>query len=220
MRTTLLLTLVLGTALAACGGDDNPTIDAPPPIDAAIDAPPPLALDCSTYCTQIAATCTTTNAQFNPANCMATCAAYPLGTQADLAGNTLGCRNYHIQNITVRNMPAMAHCPHAGPAGGPIAMATAVCGASPCDNFCALEAKICGTDAAPVTGVTNRYATTADCMTACTGFVKTPEYGTTTVSGNTFACRIYHLTNAAANAAPGTNAHCGHTLATPLAACL
>jgi hypothetical protein len=217
MRTLLLLSLVL----AGCSdSNNNTTVDAPPAIDAPA-ATPPLALDCNTYCTHLAADCTAGNAQLNPTNCMATCAAFPPGAQADTSGNTLGCRNYHLQNIEVRGMSAATHCPHAGPVGSLIATgSTAVCGTSACADFCAMEAKVCGTDALPVTGVTNRYTDTAACMTACGNFVTTPEASPTATTGNTFACRIYHLTNAAANAAPGTNTHCGHTLATPTGACI
>jgi hypothetical protein len=149
---------------------------------------------------------------------MGTCAAFPLGAQTDTSGNTLGCRNYHLQNIEVRNMPAATHCSHTGPIGGLAAAATAVCAGpaptnTPCDNFCAADTKICGTNAAPVTGVANRYADTAACLTACTAFIKTPEASPTVTTGATFACRIYHLTNAAAQATPaGVNTHCGHTL--------
>ena len=213
MRKALLLLL----ALVGCSSDSTKTVDAAPPVDTAATAP--LALDCNTYCTHLAADCTGTNAQISMANCMGTCAAFPLGTQADQSGNTLGCRNYHLQNIEVRNMPATLHCPHTGPVGGLIAdpsMAT-VCGTSACDDWCAMQTKVCGTDAAPVTVagtvITNRYTDLAACKAACTGFTKTPEANTTVQSGNNFACRIYHLTNAAAQTtAANVNAHCGHTL--------
>jgi len=84
-----------------------------------------------------------------------------------------------------------------------------------------MEVRICGTDAAPVTGITNRYTDMNACMTACAGFAKTPEYSTATTTGNTLACRVYHLTNAAAQTV-GTmaNNHCGHTLATATALCI
>jgi len=219
MRTLLVLSLVL----AGCSdSNNNTTVDAPPP---AIDAPaatPPLALDCNTYCTHLAADCMTTNTQIAAANCMGTCAAFPPGTQADTSGNTLGCRNYHLQNIEVRGMSATTHCPHAGPVGGLIAPgSTEVCGTSPCADFCAMEAKVCGTDAAQVAGVTNRYTDVNACMTACGTFAMTPEASPTVTSGNTFACRIYHLTNAAAQTtAAATNTHCGHTLAVATAVCM
>lgn len=216
MRTLLLLSLVL----TGCSDSNNNNT----PADAAIDTPaatPPLALDCATYCTHLAADCTAGNAQLTAANCMGTCAAFPPGTQADTSGNTLGCRNYHLQNIEVRNMSAVTHCPHTGPVGGLIATpSSTVCGTSACDDFCAMEAKVCGTNAAPVAGITNRYADTNACMTACAGFTTTPEASPTAISGNTFACRIYHLTNAAAGAAPDANTHCGHTLSPATGACI
>lgn len=211
MRTLLILSLVL------FGCSDDKTNNTPP-ADAAVDAPPttqPLALDCATYCTHLAADCKDADAQLNPANCMGTCMAFTPGTQADISGNTLGCRNYHLQNIEVRNMPASQHCPHTGPIGGLAAGATSVCGTSPCDDFCELQTKVCGTDANPVAAVAadHRYTDLNACKAACGGFTKTPEPSPTVQSGNTFACRVYHLTNAAAQTtAAGTNAHCGHTL--------
>jgi hypothetical protein len=218
MRSMRTLFITLALVGFACGDDGNTTpVDAPvtPQIDAAPPTPP-LALNCTTYCTELAKACPAPNAQFVN-NCMGTCAAYPLGAQADTSGNTLGCRNYHVQNITVRSQAPATHCPHAGPVGGPIAAATGTCGATACENFCAMEAKVCGIDAAQVTVagtvIVNRYADTAACMTACTGFTKTPEYSPTVAGGNNFACRFYHLTNAAAQTtAAGVNTHCGHTL--------
>jgi hypothetical protein len=137
----------------------------------------------------------TTNAQISMANCMGTCAAFPPGAATDVSGNTLGCRNYHLQNIEVRGMSAVTHCPHAGPVGGPIAGATAVCGASPCDDWCAMQTKVCGTDANPVMvggmTITNRYPTLA----ACNGvrhLRQDAEASPSVTAGNTFACRIYH----------------------------
>lgn len=212
MRHLLLLSL----ALAACGDSNNKTVDAAT-ADAPIDTPALLALDCTTYCTRLAADCTDANAQIIMANCMGTCAAFPPGAATDTSGNTLGCRNYHLQNIEVRNMSAATHCPHAGPVGGLIGGATAVCGASPCDDFCAEQTKVCGTDANPVTlesmVITHRYPDLAACTAACATFTKTPEASPTVTSGNNFACRIYHLTNAAAQTTfKGAQAHCGHTL--------
>jgi hypothetical protein len=215
MRHLLLLSLALG--FAACGDSNNKTVDAGTPADAPIDTPALLALDCTTYCTHLAADCTDANAQIIMANCMGTCAAFPPGAATDTSGNTLGCRNYHLQNIEVRGMSAATHCPHAGPVGGPVAGATAVCGASPCDDFCAEQTKVCGTDATPVkvenTEITHRYPTLAACTAACATFTKTREASPTATSGNDFACRIYHLTNAAAQTTfKGAQAHCGHTL--------
>lgn len=216
MRTLLILSLVL----AGCSDNTNNT----PPVDAAVtpDAAALLTLDCATYCSHLATDCTAGNAQISAANCMGTCAAIPPGAQADTSGNTLGCRNYHLQNIEVRNMSAATHCPHAGPVGSLIATgSTAVCGTSACADFCAMATKVCGTDAAQVTGVTNRFTDLNACMTACGNFATTPEASPSVTSGNNFACRIYHLTNAAAQTTPaGVNTHCGHILATATGQCI
>jgi hypothetical protein len=219
--------LALALALAACGGDDNKTIDAPPPIDAAIDAGRPvLPLTAQAYCDTIQATCTGANAQYpSAAQCLGTAAGFtPGAASTETVGDTLGCRIYHAQNAMITGDTA-THCPHAGPIGGKVDAAAAQCGATPCDDFCNLNAKICGTNAVPVTGVTNRYATVAECMTACTGFAKTPAYVAPAPNGNTLACRAFHLTNAAlyksmAGMEALNNTHCGHTLATPTGVCL
>jgi hypothetical protein len=76
--------------------------------------------------------------------------------------------------------------------------------------------KVCGTDGAPVAGVTNRYADKAACLAACAGIAKTPEFSAPAAAGNTLACRVYHLDNAAywtaKNNTANVNIHCGHTL--------
>jgi hypothetical protein len=214
MRKVLLM-----IALVACGGDDGDTNDAGPGSDG---GRPVLTLDCPTYCTTIMANCTGANAQYQDMNeCLGTCSGFPPGAAAtETSGNTLGCRIYHAQNAMVLN-DAVTHCPHAGPPGGKVD-STGTCG-DPCVSFCALEEKICGTDAAPVTGVTNRYTSTAACMTACAGFNKTVQYSPTAPNGDTFACRVNHVTNAGTYKQmndPGMqNTHCGHTLSPATGVC-
>jgi hypothetical protein len=206
-------------ALVACGGDDDNS------SDAATDGRPTLALNCTTYCDTITAACTGANGQYtDAAHCTGTCNQFTPGAAAtETSGDTLGCRIYHAQNAMLTGDTA-THCPHAGPVGAKVDATAGVCGADPCTDFCALDTKVCGTDAAPVTGVTNRYTTLAACMTACAGFDKTTPYSATAPNGNTLACRINHLTNAAANAAPATvaawNTHCGHTLSPATAVCM
>src|SRR5882672_11235806 len=100
MRTLLILSLVL------VGCSDDKTNNTPADAAATPDAAALLTLDCATYCTHLAADCTGTNAQISMANCMGTCATIPPGAATDTSGNTLGCRNYHLQNIEVRAMPA------------------------------------------------------------------------------------------------------------------
>jgi hypothetical protein len=223
MRTSLLLTIAL--LGFGCGDDGNKAVDAPVTIDApvAIDAPPPLTQDCPTYCTQIAATCTGANAQYAAApaaNCAATCAKFPVGAATDTSGNTLGCRLYHIQNITVRGQAADTHCNHAGPGGGLIAPIAA--GGTPdthcsdaCTNFCALEVAACGTIAAG--GANAVYQDMDACTTACAGFDRATKYTAppAAATGNNLACRLYHVTNAITDPVN----HCKHTALVAAAPC-
>lgn len=147
-------------------------------------------LDCTFYCGEIMANCTAGNAQYNDmATCMATCATFPAGTLADTTGNTLGCRIYHGGD-PAKSMPA-AHCVHAGPSGGD------TCGDN-CDSFCNEATKLC-----PM-----QWPELAACKTACDMFADTVPYNTGTMSGDTFACRQYHLM--AASTAP--TPHCDHTI--------
>jgi hypothetical protein len=198
-------------AVASCGFPTLPKLE---PADAAPpDAPAPLALDCNTYCMHLAADCMGPNAQITMANCMGTCMQFPLGTQADTSGHTLGCRNYYLQAIEVQQAPPATHCPHAGPIGSTVAATAGVCGMTACDDFCAIQTRVCGTDAVPITGVTNRYTDLNACRIACATFATIPEASPTVSAGNSFACRVYHLTNAAAQTtAASLNLHCGHTL--------
>lgn len=233
-------TLLLMIALAGCGSNSSPAIDAPPPPPIDSPAPPALALDCPTYCTEIMANCTGTNTQYaDLAHCTGSCAAFvSAGSKTtDTAGDTLGCRIYHGSAPSM-TMPAL-HCPHAGPGGDHIDLAAgtnpAFCSgatAAPdnlCQNFCALTIKTCGTAAAPLTiggiAIPPPYADMNTCVTACAGFSTTLPYATTS-KGNSLACRLNHWTNAASNAAitPPTatsggavKLHCGHIVAVPAA---
>lgn len=151
------------------------------------------AVDCSSYCTDILANCTGTNAQYTTMEaCMGSCAAFDAGTAADMAGNTLGCRAYHTS--AAKDGPDM-HCTHAGPGGA------GACGSN-CEGFCAIATSVCG----------GEWPDEASCMTACMGFTDDVAYNTASSTGNTLACRLYHLMSASASAADAAT-HCGHTVA-------
>ena len=146
---------------------------------------------CVTYCTTIMTNCTGANAQFvNMDACLGSCRGIPADTA--MSGNTIGCHSYHA---TAAATGAAVHCPHAGPTGAD------VCG-SPCENFCAIAMSSC-------TGSNSQFTSVADCMTACSGFATTPAYSTSTTSGNSYACRLYHLTVASSSDSMAT-VHCGH----------
>ena len=144
--------------------------------------------DCNTYCTRIATNCTDVNSQYSSmATCMASCTHFPVGTAADIAGNTLGCRIYHAGNAAT---DPVTHCIHAGPSGG------GHCG-DPCDGFCSLVVAECPA----------QYPSASDCATTCAGYATTAAYSAAVTSGNDLSCRIYHAT--AASTDPST--HCPHT---------
>ncbi len=145
------------------------------------------ALGCDAYCATIATSCTGTQTQYGSKDtCLATCAAFPPGTPADTSGNSLGCRTYHAGAAA---QDPMTHCTHAGPGGD------GVCGGN-CESFCVIAA-----DACP-----DAWPDDAACQTACATFAPEEKYDATDIAGNTFACRLYHLTAAAFD--PAT--HCGH----------
>lgn len=177
MRTRslgLISILVLG--LAACG-DDGGGAD----IDAGADP------TCAAYCTSVQANCSGAVAQYtSEATCLAACEAFPVGTAADMAGNTLGCRTYHAGAAAAG---PDVHCVHAGPGGA------GACGAN-CAGFCAIALDSC-----PAV-----YASAAACMTDCGGFTDTEPFDTADTSGDTLACRLYHLSAATTTPDP----HCGH----------
>lgn len=202
--------------MAACGGPGNTPIDAPPVV----------ALDCTTYCNEIETNCTGLNAQYpTMAQCTATCAKFTTpGALTDTVGNTLGCRIYHAGDPSART-PTI-HCIHAGPAGAQTNAAAGQCGDA-CTNFCSLNLATC-------TGALAQYADMATCLTACNigsptaippipPFNKSSQYIVDTTktptaipTGNSLACRIYHTTNAALDAAHAI-AHCSHTAQVPAA---
>jgi hypothetical protein len=168
--------IIACTLLAGCTtGDSGPTGGG-------------MTLDCATYCSTITANCTAANNQYdNMADCLGSCSHYPMGTLADMAGNTLGCRLYHAN--AAAGDPA-THCIHAGPWGG-----DGVCGTA-CEGFCSLAEGECPT----------QYPA-GSCAAECAGYTMTPDYSPTTTSGDTLACRMYHAT--AASTDPAT--HCVHT---------
>ena len=159
------------------------------------------AATCTGYCTTIQMNCAASTdggvsvGQYpNADSCNGVCAAFVQGDAGAVAGNSKECRNYHAGASPADKT---LHCPHAGPAGD------GVCGASNCESFCIIAQSIC-------TGANSAFADNAACMTACNAFPQaTAHYNSSSTSGNTFACRMYHLSVAASSAANATT-HCGH----------
>ncbi len=188
MNKILGAAAVLSMSLFACGpmaGTDAGT-DAGR-TDAGTGAP-----TCASYCTTVMANCVGANAQYaNEASCLGTCSAWMAGASGATSGNSLACRAYHAGAATA---DLALHCPHAGPAGD------GSCGSN-CEGFCTVATAKCAT----------QFATAGDCTTACTGFaMNTARYNSSTTSGNSYACRMYHLSVAATDATQAAT-HCAHT---------
>ncbi len=147
---------------------------------------------CTDYCDTIQAACTGGLSQYpSQAACLEACQALPPGTLADGSGNTVGCRLYHA---TVAGSAPNPHCYHAGPGGA------GVCG-SDCAGFCDIAQFSC-------TAGNSQYASEAACLSECAGFPASPPYSTAVVSGDSLACRMYHLMVATEFPA----AHCSHII--------
>jgi len=141
------------------------------------------------FCQIVFAACSgTMNPYATMAECLTYAKAYTEGAiLTDTALSTLACRMYHARVALA--LPA-AHCAHTGPDGG------GACG-DKCDAFCDLQKFTC---------TTQNWPTVAACRTACLAWTA----GTTgATSGNTFACRSYHLGVALTTNAATT--HCPHT---------
>ena len=147
---------------------------------------------CSDYCTLIGDHCEGDLQQYSGTlQCEAVCAVMEPGEQDAVSGNSLGCRTFHAINAAE---DPQTHCIHAGPAGG------GVCGGE-CESFCSQALALCtGDDAA--------FADFEACATECNQFPTDPPYNATVLDGDSFACRMSHLTLASID--PGT--HCPHVV--------
>ncbi len=147
---------------------------------------------CADYCTRALTNCKGDLELYpNLEFCLAVCAALPPGERTDTSGNTVGCRLHFAQSAA--SIEKELNCSAAGPGGN------GICGDN-CESWCTLEANVCP----------SIYASTDDCMAACQTFPVLGSYNDTipTQSGNSFECRLYHVT-----AAAGIDAmlHCPHT---------
>jgi len=76
---------------------------------------------CDAFCAIETKVCTGANAQFAGMNeCLSKCGQWMAGKPTDTAGDTLGCREYHLGVASTSDANAAMHCPHTGngPADG------------------------------------------------------------------------------------------------------
>lgn len=145
---------------------------------------------CPQYCSLIADHCEPDLAQYSgQVICEATCALMDPGEPGDVLGNTASCRLHHATLAAESPEP---HCLHAGPTGD------TTCG-GPCESFCSLAAVACTDELSP-------FGSTDGCIAECESWNPEPRYLTTVQTGDSYACRMYHLTLAAVQPAE----HCSH----------
>jgi hypothetical protein len=158
------------------------------------------AATCAGYCTDIMGTCTGSVAQFpTMESCLGACAAYPQGAVGATTGNSLECRNNFLHDT---GLTTAMRCPSSGPTG-----ANGSCGVGDCEAFCTIAQTAC-------TGANQQFNNVTQCTNACGGYAMNmvQDYNDNTMSGNSFACRMYHLSVAASSSANATT-HCPHIVA-------
>jgi hypothetical protein len=145
---------------------------------------------CPEYCTLMQDLCAADFLQYpSDAVCLAVCEAFPPGNPEDQLGNSSACR--HFQAVQANEAPA-TFCGAAGPTGN------GACGAE-CESFCTLAIELC-------TGELAQWPDVPTCIADCMQFPADVVYNASVVSGDSYACRTYHLTVAALD--PGV--HCPH----------
>jgi len=149
----------------------------------------PVSDACDDYCVLVMRNCTGSDAQFTDlSSCLNTCYAIPdIGDRNVHNGNNIACRTFYA--AIAEGDPTLA-CTAAGPGGD------GTCGTN-CESFCSITRNLCGD---------TPYASDQECQTACAGFDPNVRYSASVISGDSLACRIYHMTAAASD--PQT--HCPH----------
>ncbi|MDC0718867.1 hypothetical protein [Nannocystis bainbridge] len=147
---------------------------------------------CMMYCAAMMGSCTLVDAQYpSLESCLGACSGLPQGSPGETSGNSLACRAYHAGMASIE---PTVHCVHAGPGGA------GACGQN-CEGFCAIATALCP----------GEHASPGECMATCANFMDTEPYNAEDATGNTLACRLYHLTIAATGPAEA-EVHCGHTI--------
>ena len=121
------------------------------------------------------------------------------GSPGATASDTLACRIYHLGAARADVSPGrVAHCGHASSTGARVCS-----GVATPEDFCPYFVDVCGETASA-----GAWTTTASCMAGAQSMLS-GRAGST--SGNTLACRAYHLGVAATSADDaGIVLHCGH----------
>jgi len=158
--------------------------------------------DCTAYCTNITGSCTGAFIQYtNMAHCMAMCGAWPVGTDNDTSGNTLGCRAYHSGAVASLGTD---HCHHAGPSGSDLKTNAPICGTQ-CEAYCSIMLHKPGCN-----DTLRAFNSMAECVNACPLFESNMTKYYDNANGNNLQCRIYHAKVAFSGGQSTLDTHCQH----------
>eukprot|EP00040_Diaphanoeca_grandis_P019366 m.102203 g.102203 ORF g.102203 m.102203 type:complete len:2059 (-) comp27392_c1_seq4:256-6432(-) len=145
------------------------------------------------FCTDFKDTCDGVDGlEWKGNDCAAKAKQVPVGIEGDTGGNSLACRIYHLGVAKVTN--TAFHCSHASGTGAGVCVNTSV------DTFCDSFIDTCGTGYGD-------WSDKAECVKQAEAYIAGSKGA---VTGNTLACREYHLGVAAAGIAGGKNVHCPH----------
>lgn len=134
-------------------------------------------LTCEAYCGIYQEACVDFAEYDNMQACLDQCGQWPVGAPADVDGDTLGCRLYHV--TVASTVDANEHCPHASPNGAGVCVEAA---APSCADYCTTYLANCKDDL-------NLYNDEADCLDQCSHWYPGTEAD---VDGDTVGCRLYH----------------------------
>ena len=157
---------------------------------------------CAQYCSSITETCKDTFKQYQSEEiCLATCALLDPGDGASTEGNTVACRQAHIDAAAELSQADRGEQCHLAGLAGTFPDGSAGC-ADRCDFYCSLMAEVCP-------GTAPGSADPEDCASLCTAV---PVNAAWTAADpdlkdhdDSIDCRFWHL----ANATDGPE-HCDH----------
>lgn len=171
---------------ASTGPDADSGSTGTPPADSGDSSgSPPVELSCDAYCGIYMDACQDFAEYANEQDCQDNCAQWPLGAPEDVAGDSLGCRTYHV--TVASSTDAALHCPHAGPSGMEVCVAE---DAPTCDLYCTRYFSNCEADL-------NLWADMDECMSTCAQWY---PGAVTDDSGHSIGCRAYYANLAAGDA--------------------
>lgn len=137
----------------------------------------PSDLPCEAYCELYATACKDFSDYANTQDCLSQCAQWPIGIANETAGDSLGCRTYHV-TVASQQEPGI-HCPHASPNGD---MTCVSPDAPTCGDYCMTYFNNC-------TDRLNLYKDMGHCMSQCAEWYpgKDGDPG-----GDSIGCREFH----------------------------